>query len=279
MPACAVRETGLQASQVNDIAARDGTRLTYALTGTGPARVALTHSLAMDHTFWAPVAERLAADATVLTWDCRGHGASGKPKGPYTAELFADDLADIFAALGWSSAVVGGASMGGCVTLAFAGRHSGMVAGLGLFDTTAWYGPDAPKQWAERGDKALQDGLGALVGFQQTRWFSDAFRAANPQVVEECVSVFLKNDLDAYAQTCRMLGAADLRAVLPTITVPTRIVVGEEDYATPPAMAEALHAGIAGSTYTVFAGGRHLTPLETPDRIADEIRSIIGAAQ
>jgi 3-oxoadipate enol-lactonase len=267
----------LQATQVKEIAARDGTRLSYELIGTGPARVALTHSLALDHTFWAPVAERLASAATVLTWDCRGHGASGKPKGPYSVEQFADDLADLFAAVGWPSAVVGGASMGGCVSLAFAGRHAGKVEGLGLFDTTAWYGPEAQRQWAERRDKAIEEGLGALVAFQQTRWFSDGFSAMHPQVVEQCVSVFLDNDIDAYAETCRMMSAADLRAVLPTIAVPARIVVGEEDFATPLAMAEAIHAGIAGSTLTVFAGGRHLTPLEEPDRIAAEILSIIKA--
>jgi 3-oxoadipate enol-lactonase len=67
----------------------------------------------MDHSFWGPVAERVANVATILAWDCRGHGASGKPPGPYTVELFADDLADILAGMGWTSAVVAGASMWG----------------------------------------------------------------------------------------------------------------------------------------------------------------------
>jgi 3-oxoadipate enol-lactonase len=270
----------LQASsQTTEVSARDGTRLACKLTGSGPARVALVHSLAMDHTFWAPVAERLGGEVTVLTCDCRGHGVSGKPPGPYTAELFADDLADLFAGIGWTSAVVAGASMGGSVSLAFAGRHADKLQGLGLFDTTAWYGPDAPAQWADRADKAVKEGLGALVGFQKTRWFGDAFRAAHPEVVEASVATFLKNEVRAYAETCRMLGAADLRHVLPAIKVPTRIVVGEEDYATPPAMADALHAGIKGSIRTIYEGGRHLTPLEMPDRIAGELRSIIKAKQ
>jgi pimeloyl-ACP methyl ester carboxylesterase len=61
--------------------------------------------------------------------------------------------------------------------------------------------------------------------------------------VDESVAVFLRNDVQAYAESCRMLGRADLRGVLPTIKVPTRIAVGAEDYyATPLAMAEALHA-------------------------------------
>lgn len=257
----------------------DGTRLAYQLSGDGPGRVALTHSLAMDGSFWNPVADQLVDAATVLTWDCRGHGSSDKPKGPYTVELFADDLAAIFAAIRWDRAVVGGASMGGCVTLAFAGRHAASVGGLGFFDTTAWYGPDAPQQWAERAEKGMAEGLGALVGFQQTRWFSDAFRAANPAVVQESVDVFLRNDVQAYAESCRMLGMADLRSVLGGVGVPTRIAVGEEDYATPPAMAEALHRAISGSTLTVIPGGRHLTPLEVPDLIATELRQLIEAAR
>ncbi|WP_272840573.1 alpha/beta fold hydrolase [Rhodoplanes sp. TEM] len=258
---------------------RDGTELFYRIDGTGPGRVALVHSLAADHAFWEPVVARLGDAATLLTFDCRGHGASGKPAGPYTVEQFGDDLADLMDRAGWPSAVVAGASMGGCVALAFAARHPQRTKGLGLIDTTAWYGAEAPQQWAERAGKAKSDGLAALVGFQTTRWFGDAFRAGHPDVVQHTVDTFLKNDIAAYAETCRMLGAADLRAALPGIAVPTRIVVGEEDYATPPAMAEALHAGIAGSTLTVIAGGRHLTPLDNPDRIAAELRMLIEAAR
>ena len=79
-----------------------------------------------------------------------------------------------------------------------------------------------------------------LIDFQVTRWFSDAFRAANPEVVQHCVDVFLTNELPAYAETCRMLGAHDARALLSAIACPTRIVVGEEDYATPVTMAREL---------------------------------------
>ena len=93
--------------------------------------------------------------------------------------------------------------MGGCVTLAFAGRHPKRVDGLGLFDTTAWYGENAPEAWAERGNKALNEGLSSLVGFQKTRWFGDAFREANPDVLDAAIQDFLANDLNAYAATCK----------------------------------------------------------------------------
>jgi 3-oxoadipate enol-lactonase len=166
--------------------------------------------------------------------------------------------------------------MGGCVSLAFAVAYPARARALGLIDTTAWYGADAPKQWAERAAKAKQEGMAALVGFQTTRWFGDAFRAQHPDIVKESVGVFLRNDVNAYAETCRMLGSADLRAALPRLTMPTAVIVGEEDYATPVAMAQALHHGIAGSTLTVLPKARHLTPLEVPDIIAAELDRLMA---
>lgn len=252
-------------------------RLEYSLHGdrASPRRIALVHSLAMDRAFWDPVIERLAGQAAILAYDCRGHGASDKPAGPYTLDAFADDLSQLLDRAGWARAAVAGASMGGCVALAFAARHPKRTAALGLVDTTAWYGPQAPAQWEERAGKALRSGLQGLVDFQTTRWFGDAFRARNPAVVARCVEVFLRNDVQAYAATCRMLGAMDLRAALSAIRVPTAVVVGEEDYATPVAMAQELHQSIPGSTLTVLKDARHLTPLEQPDQVAAELDKLI----
>jgi 3-oxoadipate enol-lactonase len=82
---------------------RDGTPIGYSLHGDPAAskRAVLVHSLVMDRRFWDPVARRLAADGTVLTYDCRGHGASGKGAGTYSVAQFADDLADLMDGLGW----------------------------------------------------------------------------------------------------------------------------------------------------------------------------------
>lgn len=257
---------------------RDGTRIGYTLHGDKNAtnRAVLVHSVAMDREFWRPVAERLAGKAAVLTYDCRGHGASDKPSGPYTVELFAEDLEELMDHVGWSSALVAGASMGGMVALAFASIFPKRTAALGLIDTTAWYGPDGAKDWAERADKAVRSGFSSLVEFQTARWFGDAFRAEHPEVVKRCVDVFLRNDVQAYVEACRLLGKADMRAALPRLKMPTVVVVGEEDYAAPPAMAEALHRGIAGSTYKLLSKARHLTPLEMPDVIALELEALMA---
>lgn len=256
---------------------RDGTEIAYTLLGDANAeqRVVLVHSLAMDQRFWGPVAERLTPKASVLLYDCRGHGASDIPAGPYSAAMHADDLADLMAHVGWDTALVGGASMGGCIAIQFAGMYPQRTTAIALIDTTAWYGENAAHEWEERAQRVLQSGFEAMVEFQTKRWFSDAFRASEPEVVRQCAQIFLRNDARAFAETCRMLGAFDGRKLLPNITLPAAIVVGEEDYATPRAMAEALHAAIPSSTLNVIAAARHLTPVECPDRIADEISGLL----
>lgn len=255
---------------------RDKVKIGYSMLGDvkSPRRIALVHSLAMDREFWRPVGEILARDCAVLIYDCRGHGASDKPAGPYTTSLFADDLASLLDHVEWDKAAVAGASMGGTVSIAFGQKYPERTMALGLIDTTAWYGATAPKDWAERAGKAASEGLASLIGFQKTRWFSDAFREQHPEVVEASIAVFLKNEVQAYADTCSMLGSTDLRAGLADMKMPVRIAVGEEDYATPVAMAQALQQGLGGAPLNIIKGGRHLTPLEKPEIIAAELRAL-----
>ena len=260
--------------------AADGTTLFYRTWGTqtqGP-RLALVHSLAMDGAFWDRVAKELQDEMQILALDCRGHGKSGKARGPYDVGLFADDLAAVLNHAGWPDSVVAGASMGGCVALSFAQKYPMRTKALGLIDTTSYYGADAPAAWEDRAQKALQGGMAALIGFQKSRWFSEAFQTNHPDIVETAVEVFLSNDLDCYADTCRMLGQCDLRAGMAQMICPTEVVVGEEDYATPVGMAEEMARTIAGANLTVLPSVRHFTPLETPTVIAQHLRVLAQRA-
>jgi 3-oxoadipate enol-lactonase len=86
--------------------------------------------------------------------------------------------------------------------------------------------------------------------------------------------LFLANDVNCFAATCQMLGAFDLRAGLGAMRMPTAVVVGEEDYATPPAMARELNHGIAGSTLQIIPKARHLTFVERPEVVADALAAL-----
>jgi 3-oxoadipate enol-lactonase len=117
-----------------------------------------------------------------------------------------------------------------------------------------------------------------LIDFQVTRWFSDAFRAAQPEIVKEMNEIFLANDVDCYGATCAMLGSADLRPFQPSMRVPVAVIVGDEDYATPVAMSRQIHEAIGGSTLTILPGARHLAPVERPDQVAAQLRSLLQRA-
>ncbi|RYY54314.1 MAG: alpha/beta fold hydrolase [Comamonadaceae bacterium] len=258
--------------------ATDGTRIAFSLREADPGlpRLAFLHTLGMSHALWTPVCERLAGRASFLCLDMRGHGASDKPAGPYTPGLLARDLHDVLDHVGWSDAVVVGSSLGGCIAQQFAADHPERIIALGLVDTTAWYGPDAAQHWDARALRARKEGLAAMVEFQQTRWFSDAFREARPDTVDACVQTFLRNDVESFAALSEMLGRFDARSLLARISVPTGIVVGEEDYATTVTMAQALQRAIPEATLTVVPAARHLTQIERPDAVASMLLRLMA---
>jgi 3-oxoadipate enol-lactonase len=231
-------------------------------------RLVLIHSLALDNSVWDGVVAEAARNFEILAYDCRGHGQSDRRPGPYTARQFAEDLASLLDHCGWPSAILAGCSMGGCVAQAFMDAYAPRVNALALIDTTAWYGPAAVENWRKRSEQAAKDGFQSMLPFQLDRWFGKSFRLAHADRVNALAQIFLANDVACYQASCALLGSEDLRSTLGRIRVPVSVIVGEEDFATPVAMAQALHAAIPGSTLTVIPGGRHLTPVESPENIA-----------
>jgi len=257
--------------------AKDGCQISYGVyANPGSPRLALIHSLALSGAMWSEVIAQLAAAVEILVYDCRGHGQSERRPGPYSVELFADDLAALFDSCGWSSATVAGCSMGGCVAQAFAAAYPQRVRGLALIDTTAWYGPTAPKDWKVRGARPAESGFPSMVEFQLSRWFSDSFRDSHPEVAEQATQIFLANTPACYQAACEMLGNADLRMAVRAFRMPVSVIVGEEDYATPVAMSQQLYESIPNSTLSVIAGARHTTPVECPLEIAGFLSDLVG---
>lgn len=251
--------------------ADDGVVLAYGIASArraGAPRIALLHSLALDRHFWNGVATAIDGQAELLAMDCRGHGASGRDAGPVPVGRMADDLAVVLNHAGWDRALVCGCSMGGTIALAFAAAHPARCTALVAIDTTAWYGPDAPKAWEDRAAKAEEGGMAALLPFQHARWLSPGFRESHPEVEAAADAVFLANDVASYGAACRMLGTTDLRQAITAIRMPTLVMVGTEDGATPPAMAEEIARRIPGAILQPLEGARHLTPLERPAEIA-----------
>jgi 3-oxoadipate enol-lactonase len=238
--------------------------------------IVLLHSLALDHTVWDEVILALGDRFRTVAFDLPGHGLSRSITGD-SVEGMADLVADSLRNRAIPPGTIVGLSLGGCVAQALVIRHPGLSTGSVFVDTTAWYGPDASRAWADRARQARDAGLASLADFQLTRWFSESFRTSRPDVCERLLAVFISNDIDSYEGACRALGAVDLRDELPSIVVPVGIVVGEDDQATPPAMAEDIANRIQRSTIEVIPGCKHLSAVERPIDIAATIRTLASA--
>lgn len=252
-------------------------RLTiHAETAGDGEPLVLLHSLAMDGRMWLPLMERLGSRFRCWALDARGHGRTSWDGHPFTMTDLADDLCAALDALELERVHLLGLSMGGSTALTFAGRYRDRVNGLVLADTTAWYGPDAPAQWEQRAQAAMTRSRADLLGFQLQRWFTDDFRRTEPGEVDRITGIFLGCDGRAHAAACRALGGMDSRPLLPAIRARTLVLAGEEDYATPPAMARAIAGAVPGSRLLLVPAIRHMSLIEKPD-LADDIAAHLTA--
>lgn len=266
---------------LHEVVADDGCRLKLRQLRQGRghmAPVVFIHALAMNGEMWGDVAEALQADSSLYAMDCRGHGSSEKPPGPYTTQRFAADVLAVLDHLKAPKGHIVGCSMGGTVALAFAGRFPDRVASLTAIDTTACYGVSTVQAWESRGQLAVKDGFSSMVDFQVSRWFSSAYAERTPRGMTDAIAVFLQNTPQAYLESCRMLGQADERPVLANFKGPAIVLVGEQDYATPLAMAEEIASLLKDASLQVLPGLRHYTPIEAPEAVASAIRSVMQRA-
>jgi len=254
----------------------DGDVLASTSSENQGAPIVLLHSLGLDRTFWEPVVPRLRELADVVLVDLPGHGRSCNTT-ETSIEAMADELDRFLGDRGIDTVIAVGLSLGGCVAQALALHHPDRVRALALCDTTSSYGPDGPKNWADRAKQAVDMGLGSLADFQIDRWFTEEFRSANVDLCTELLDVFRANDLPSYEATCAAMGTFNATDDLSKIAVPTTVIVGEGDFATPLSHAEVIADGIPGARLRVIEDALHLTPLEKPDAFVEEIERLIAA--
>jgi len=245
----------------------------FKTSTSGKKPVLFLHALAMSAAMWREFAQHLKIDAPMYAIDMRGHGESDRPKGPFTTAQFARDVLAVIDHLKVDRVNLVGCSMGGTVSMAFAGQYPDRVQSLNLIDTTACYGADAKESWEKRGQQGFTQGLASLLAFQVERWFSTPFAEQNPSIVKFYQDIFVKNEAACYLETCRMLGAADERAQLVNYKGPCSIVVGDEDYATPVAMSEEIASILPQAKLTVLKAVRHYSPIQAPELVASCIET------
>lgn len=247
--------------------------------GKGPP-IVLLHSLATDGSMWDGVAPRLArAGYRVLRPDLRGHGRSGRPPGPYRLEDFAADLEGWIDALGLGRPHLVGLSLGGMVAQAFALRRPRGVRSLVLANTTALYPAAGRAILEERAALAEVEGMAPVAKATVARWFTPAFAAKRPTVVQAYREGTEACDPAAYAAAARAVAGVAYLGRLPLLKVPTLVIAGRDDAAIPPAAAEEITRAVPGAQLALIDAA-HLSAIEAPEAFADTVlrfvRSVDG---
>jgi 3-oxoadipate enol-lactonase len=251
----------------------------YTLDGpAGAPVVTLSHSLATTLAMWDPQMPALTARYRVLRYDTRGHGQTDAPGGPYSLELLAADAAALLRALGIARTHWVGLSMGGMIGQTLALAEPGLVASLALCDTSSRVPPEARPTWVDRIRTAETAGMAPLVEPTIGRWFTPGFVASRPDVVEPVRAMIRGTPPAGYVGCCHAIAALDLTDRLSAITVPTLVIVGEEDQGTPVAASRAIQERIRGAELVILKGASHLSNMEQPAAFSSALTDFLARA-
>ena len=114
----------------------NGIDIHYLRTGGNKPPVILLHGLMLNGACWTPLARLLEKDYDVIMPDARGHGYSGVPGHGYSYDNLAADVVSLIEALGLTTPVLLGHSMGGMTAAVVASRNPHRLRGLILADPT-----------------------------------------------------------------------------------------------------------------------------------------------
>jgi 3-oxoadipate enol-lactonase len=239
----------------------NGIQLYYELAGPAEAPVVLlSNSLGTRLEMWDPQMQALTERYRVLRYDSRGHGRSEAPNGPYTIDMLAADGLGLLDALDIERAHFCGLSKGGMVGQVLGAKHGERLISLALC-STACHMP-ARELWQERIWVATEQGMAALAEGVVERWFTEAFRREPSIAVDRVRQMIIDTPAHGYAGCCAAIRDMDLRELIGGIRVPTLVVVGDKDPATPPKMAEEIRSRIPGARLEVVPDAAHLLNIE-----------------
>src|SRR5450756_817433 len=240
---------------------RDGVEIYYETHGSGPALL-LTHGYSSTSAMWQRQIDALSRHHKLVLWDMRGHGQSDYPEDPaaYSEALTVADMAALLDKVGTESAIVGGLSLGGYMSLAFYRAHPQRVRALLIIDTGPGFKKDdAREAWNKRAretaDRFEREGLAVLKTLSRDR--SDVSH----------------RDALGLARAARgMLTQRDARVIeaLPDIRVPSLVVVGADD--TPfLAAADYMAAKIPDARKVVIPAAGHAVNIDQPRAFIDAL--------
>lgn len=241
----------------------NGIEIHYELSGRPEAPVVmLSHSLASSLKMWEPQMEMLRSHYQVLRYDSRGHGQSEVTPPPYTLELLAEDAIGLLDALGIQRVHWVGLSMGGMIGQAIGLLHPERLLSLCLCDTSAVVPEEMQPVWEERIESVRARGMRSQFEATMERWFTPAYLQSNEPMLKLIQEEFLATPPEGYIGCASAIRRLNYLNRLDEIDLPTFLLVGEEDPATPVTTSRAIHERIRNSEMVVLPSCRHLSNVE-----------------
>jgi 3-oxoadipate enol-lactonase len=236
------------------------------------------HGFPLNHSMWNRQIPVFAAQHRVIVPDLRGFGESVDTEGTVSMEDFADDLAAILDDLRVAEPVVlCGLSMGGYIALQFVRKYRQRLRGLVFCDTRA--SADVPEVVENRlriAKLVIESGTQPVAEAMLPKAFSPKTYSDRPEVVEALRAMMISSDPTGVAAASRgMAVRPDMTQLLPSIDLPTLVVVGADDVLTPVDEMRRMAEAIPRARFHIIPDAGHLTPLENPSVFNARLASFV----
>ena len=245
-----------------------GVGIRYRLEGTGTRPIVCVHGVGSYLEAWDGVVERLAPHFRILRFDLRGHGGSARVTGRYEIDDFVRELLLLADHVGFRRFALAGFSLGGLIAQRTALDHPDRIESLILLSTVAGRNEAEKERVLARLSLLQAKEPGSHYDNSVSRWFSEDFQKANPELMATLRARNADNDPDCYAAAYRVLAESDFGDELRRIACPTLIATGEEDQGSNPRMAKLMNERISGSQLAILPSKRHSILIEAPDQVA-----------
>ena len=250
--------------------------LHYDLTGHADPPVVFLHGLGSSAADWALQVPVFAPHHRVITLDLRAHGETANPNGGFTIEQMADDVAGLLARLEQPPAHVVALSLGGCVALALALRHSARARSLTLVNTFARYRPAGARSLYRQLKRMYLLHFAPMT--RVAEFIADGLfpKPEQQPYREAAIASLSKNSRRTYLAALRALVRFNALDQLPAIRQPTLIVAGDRDTTVSLSAKETLHRAIPGARLLVVPDSGHATPYDQSEIFNKAVLEFIG---
>lgn len=244
----------------------NGIQLAYTDQGKGTP-ILFVHGFPMNKAAWEPQVKALSSSFRVISLDLRGHGESEAPLWHYTLEKYADDIHGLLEHLSIDQAVLAGLSMGGYTLFDFHRKYPDRVKGLILADTRASSDTKEVKEGRfKMAQTAYQKGLDPIIKAMVPKLLSPASVEGRAELVQKVRNIITCNKAaGVIVDLIAMAERPDSVDLLPEISCPTLVLVGEHDSATPPSEVKEIADRIKDARFEIIPRAGHLSNLENPE--------------